>query len=90
MLHQIYLEQDINAVNKNSKNIMIKINKLEKDNSRILAKLNDLKNSSDGAIGLFEDSKDLINSVQDIFNISLYIAMPNSTFLEPVLISTLV
>lgn len=56
-----YLEQDINAVNKNSKNIMIKIDKLEKDNSRILAKLNNLKNSSDGAIGLFEDSQETYN-----------------------------
>lgn len=55
------LIQDINKTSKNGQEYMKKINKIEKDNLKLIKATNNLDNKSEGAIGMYEDSRELYN-----------------------------
>ena len=55
------LMQDINRTSKNGQEYMKKINKIEKDNLKLTKATDNLDYKSEGAIGMYEDSRELYN-----------------------------
>jgi uncharacterized protein YaaN involved in tellurite resistance len=55
------IEQDIKRVDTTTNETIMQITKLEKDNAILALKLQELENKREGAIGLYDDSKELYN-----------------------------
>lgn len=56
-----HIQQDIKRVDITTNKTIVQITKLEKDNAILTLKLQGLENKREGALGLYDDSKELYN-----------------------------